>query len=259
MNQIGPIGPGKKGNTRPSSSLEWCFTFNNYTEDNHLKILQICKNGPIKEYVIGQEMGEKGTPHLQGWIKFSKRLRPMETFKEFKTIHWEKAKGSKEENINYCSKDGKYETNCDIEEPLKIIESDKLYAWQIDIVNIVKETPDERTIYWFWEPEGCAGKTTLAKYLSHHYRAVPVSGKRNDVLYVAAEFKSKCYIFDLERTMEEFVSYAAMEKIKDGYFMCSKYESKPVIRNSPHVICFANFAPDTSKLSKDRWKIRKLS
>ena len=37
--------------------------------------------------------------------------------------------------------------------------------------------------------------------------------------------------------------------------MCSKYESKPVIRNSPHVIVFANFEPDKSALSEDRWLI----
>ena len=53
--------------------------------------------------------------------------------------------------------------------------------------------------------------------------------------------------------MEEYVSYGAIEKIKNGYYMCSKYESKPIIRNPPHIIIMANFEPDYEALSKDRW------
>ena len=41
--------------------------------------------------------------------------------------------------------------------------------------------------------------------------------------------------------------------------MCAKYESKPICRNSPHVIIFANFEPDLDKLSNDRWIIKKIS
>jgi len=58
--------------------------------------------------------------------------------------------------------------------------------------------------------------------------------------------------------MEEYISYGAMEKIKNGFYMSSKYESKPIIRNCPHIICFANFEPDYDKLSQDRWKVHNI-
>ena len=63
---------------------------------------------------------------------------------------------------------------------------------------------------------------------------------------------------DIERSMEDYISYGAIEKIKNGYFMCAKYESKPIIRNPPHLLIFANFKPNIDELSLDRWVIREL-
>jgi len=123
---------------------------------------------------------------------------------------------------------------------------------------IAETEPDDRTIYWYWCEKGKSGKTTFAKYLSYHYGAIPLEGKKNDILFTAAEYDSNIYIFDLERSMEGHVSYAALEKIKNGFYMVGKYEGKPIIRNSPHVIVFANFAPDEEKLSQDRWKVKHL-
>jgi hypothetical protein len=44
----------------------------------------------------------------------------------------------------------------DIEEP---------YGWQTEIINLLKDKPDKRTIHWYWEDKGNVGKTTLCKYL----------------------------------------------------------------------------------------------
>ena len=35
----------------------------------------------------------------------------------------------------------------------------------------------------------------------------------------------------------------------------TKYETGMKLFNSPHLIVFSNFYPDTDKLSADRWKI----
>lgn len=133
-----------------------------------------------------------------------------------------------------------------------------LYEWQLKVIEIISSEPDDRTINWFWEPNGESGKTCFSKYLCHKYEAIMLEGKKNDILYCAAEHDSELYIWDLERSMEKFVSYSALEKIKNGLYMCSKYKSKPIIRNCPHIIVFANFEPDESKLSKDRWNIVRI-
>lgn len=251
-----PAGTAKGGNTkaplaRGSYGKKWTFTLNNYSEEQYKYIKNLC--GTNGTYILGREVGENGTPHIQGYFECNKRIRAIQFF-GMKEIHFEIAKGNREQNITYCSKDGSFETNFKLKKPLKLIEN--LKPWQLVVENIVKSEPDERSIYWFWEETGNTGKTVLTKYLCHKYDAVPVEGKKQDILYVCAEFESNCYIFDLSRTTEDQKGiYDSIEKVKNGLYMCGKYESKPIIRNCPHVIIFANFHPDETKLSADRWQI----
>jgi len=253
-----------EGNTRTSTprivpGLRWCFTWNHYTEEGMETLETQFIEGGIK-YLFEREIGKKsGIPHLQGYIESPIKIRPTERF-GIKEIHWEKMKGTMEQSAKYCTKDMcDVHTNIKIPRKLKILQEEQLYNWQRTVENIIKEEPDDRTIYWFWEPNGNMGKTTFCKYLSHKYGAIPLEGKKNDILYCAAENPSDVYIWDLERSMEDHVGYGALEKIKNGYFMCAKYESKPIVRNCPHVLVFANFLPNVTALSRDRWCIRNIN
>lgn len=246
------------GNTKQDSPAKmWCFTLNNYTDDEFLHIKNSLSSDSSNKWIIGKETGESGTPHLQGYCNFNKKTR-LTALKKINTrIHWEKCKGSEDQNIKYCSKDNNYELfNIKIKKPIKTLKEEQLYDWQKNLINIVESEPDDRTVYWYWEPTGKAGKSTFAKYLGIKYGAIPVEGKKNDILYTCATYESDIYIFDFERTMEDFVPYGAIEKIKNGFFLAGKYESKPIIRNSPHVIIFANFEPDYKSLSQDRWIVK---
>lgn len=256
------------GNTKTVSSnskkrqvsqiKNWFFTFNNYEKSDIVELSRkfddICD-----KYLFQEETGENGTPHLQDVITCKKPMRWSE-FGLSDKIHWESVKNINK-SYDYCQKSEtctglKYYKGIKIKKQLKIIS--ELRPWQSKVVDMIKEDPDDRSIIWIYEKDGNVGKTQLCKYLSHHHGAIPIEGKKNDILYCAAEFESDIYIMDLERSMEDYVSYAAIEKIKNGYYMCAKYESKPIIRNSPHVLCFANFEPDRELLSKDRWEIYEI-
>lgn len=65
-------------------------------------------------------------------------------------------------------------------------------------------------------------------------------------------------IFDYTRSQEEYISYEALEAVKNGIFYNNKYESGMVVYNTPHVIVLSNFRPDLSKLSADRWRIKEV-
>lgn len=253
--EMDPAGSGG-GNTKLPRTLakKWCFT-HFYSDKSEMDPL-IQKFDELKIlYIIGLEKTKDGRNHFQGYIESPNKIRPIERLKLPKQIHWETAKGDRDSNLKYCSKEGNYFTNMKIKKPLKILDEEKLFSWQKRIIEIISQEADDRTINWFWERNGCAGKTTFAKYLAHKYGAIPLEGKKNDILYCAAEFESDIYIWDIERSMETYISYGALEKIKNGFFMCSKYESKPIIRNPPHVICFANFPPKRNELSEDRWNV----
>lgn len=242
---------------RINQAIRWCFTLNNWTEPEFNTIIEIL-NLKCKCYIIGKETGESGTPHLQGYIELLKKGRPTE-LKLTNRIHWECAKGNKEQNITYCSKENNFVTkDIKVKKPLKILSESMLYEYQKKIIEFIKNEPNDRSIYWFYEPDGNVGKTSLCKYLIHHFNAVLLDGKKNDILYCASENDSELYIYDIPRSYEGFVSYDAIEKIKNGLYMTGKYESKTICRNSPHLLVFANFKPETHKLSLDRWIIYKI-
>nr|WAE43032.1 MAG: replication associated protein [Cressdnaviricota sp.] len=84
----------------------WCFTVNNYTEEERLAIL----GTECRYIIVGQEVGLEGTPHLQGFVYFEqpKALRQVRLI--CPRGHWENARGSPQQNIAYCSKEGRFET-----------------------------------------------------------------------------------------------------------------------------------------------------
>ncbi|GAC77771.1 replication protein [uncultured marine virus] len=78
--KIVPRVPEKSGNTRQiSPSKHWVFTCNNYTKEN---IELICNDSSIKRYSFQEEVGDSGTPHLQGYLEFITKRRPLNQFKD---------------------------------------------------------------------------------------------------------------------------------------------------------------------------------
>lgn len=251
-----PNGSKESGNTkRIPASKNWCFTLHFETEKEKEEMIILTKKYGSKFITGLEKCPTTGRAHLQGYVQFESKKRPMELFPN-KRIHWEKAKGSLEANVKYCSKELVISTNVFVPRVCKIIKD--LYQWQKELLEILIQVPDERTIYWIWEKEGKCGKTSFSKYLSYHHNAIVLEGKKNDILFCAANFETDIYIYDIERSLEDYVSYSSIEKIKNGFYMCAKYESKPIMRACPHVVIFANFAPDRIKLSQDRWKVFKI-
>lgn len=81
----------------------WCFTVNNWTEDQLEKIMSNDKSSYV---VVGKEVGEKGTPHLQGYIEFKNARTLAAVTKIIGKGHLETRRGSATEAATYCKKDG---------------------------------------------------------------------------------------------------------------------------------------------------------
>lgn len=102
---------------RINPAKAWCFTLNNYTENELGALVQLFSSLDDKYYfIVGEEVGEQGTPHLQGYIeKKTGRFRPLPLFEvkrnNTQCMHFEKAKGNRTQNYKYCSKDKKFVTN----------------------------------------------------------------------------------------------------------------------------------------------------
>lgn len=88
-----------------SQSKNWCFTVNNYSVLDD----QTLQDMPYKYLIYGREVGDEGTPHLQGYVQLKKITRLTGMKKLHPTAHWEVAKGTEEQNRTYCSKEGDFQ------------------------------------------------------------------------------------------------------------------------------------------------------
>jgi hypothetical protein len=150
--------------------------------------------------VAGFEVGESGTPHVQGYVEMSKRQRPTEHFSELKGIHWgddkgKPARGTRADNVEYCLKDGKPWVVKGCRPPPAKMALAELASWDGDgdhphfakMTEIIKlfELPENplrgRKIHWFWEPYGSWGKPVLIRHTIDFHGAIEFGGKASDM------------------------------------------------------------------------------
>lgn len=241
-----------------SPAKYWLGTFNNYTEEECTVLVKELEQ-KCEKFIMQEEVGENGTPHLQMKICFEKKARPVGAFTS-KKIHWELSKMWK--GWEYCAKDNTHigrRWTKGVVIPRKI-EVDEPYGWQLKVVDICKKEPERRVIYWFWSPKGGVGKTELCKYIRMNFNALMVCGKASDMkCAIALRQKNEkpfpdILLMNIPRSIEH-ISYGGLEEIKDGIFFSGKYESDDIIMPTAHLIIFANQEPDYEKMSEDRWKV----
>lgn len=165
----------------------WCFTYNNYTEEDYARICAI----DCEYLIVGKEVApETGTRHLQGYVKFY-NARYFTSIKALlgPAVHLEAAKGTPEENKEYCSKAGDYfekgevprkGRRTDLEKLAKMVcdgeyekivtdypkeiilhgKGLKLLKYEVDSSK-VWTTIENKQVIWIYGPTG-TGKTTKA-------------------------------------------------------------------------------------------------
>ncbi len=257
----------KSGNTiQISPSIHWCFTFNNYNKED-ISVLVPILDSLCNKYIFQEEVcPETKSPHLQGYVAFKIKKRPVGLFPNAK-MHWEKCRLVKE-SIKYCQKedtrpvDGRiWRKGINIIKKLKCIT--KLSDWQQQLEKELLIDADDRKVNWFWSEQGATGKSAFARYMCIKHQAIVVGGAASDIKYAITQLvlddnPPNIVIIDIPRVSLNIVSYKAIEEIKNGLFFNTKYESKMVIFNPPHILVLANAPPEEEHLSADRWAIKCL-
>lgn len=144
----------------------------------------------------------------------------------------------------------------------------KRYPWQEylfkelfdNTIHCIK-TPDNRRIYYGYDPEGASGKSSFCKYLCTNNDSITKlsfgSSSQLRSAIIAAGAK-KMYFIDIPRTLgktdffEDIIS--AIEDLKNGFVTSSFYGKNSVlIMDPPHIVIFSNRPCPVQMLSKDRW------
>lgn len=261
--------PKEKGNTkeRLSQRKKWFFTWNNYPEDARTLLLAKLSER-CSRLVFQSEVGETGTPHVQGAVVLKKPMRWSELGLP-KTIHWELTR-NEDCASTYCLKtetfDGKFRYEYPSTRMSRLrdhLTKHPLRPYQAEVEALYHTIPDDRTIHWYWEPTGHMGKSWFMKYMAIKYPGTCLGiscAKSADIVTMANE-EIEMYIFDFPRSSEGFAPYNAMEQLKNGYVCDGKLKKKVEVKifPPPHIVCFANWPPDKSTLSADRWKVTEIA
>lgn len=285
----GSTGSGA-GNTenrsvnRPSPCKRYCFTWNTQIGSNVPEnewIEAVTKDlyeflTPISRVFCGSfERGESdGRLHFQGYLELrnKKRWRTLNNLcPRFRVIHWEVARGTRRDNVKYCTKepiDGTQVICIGVAKPYKF-KLNNLYAWQQSVWDILGQEPDDRHIIWIYDAEGNTGKSSFTKHVvSNMKKTAVINGKATDIMnavltYIKEEGKYfHAIMTDIPRSSIGDtgirISYGGLEKIKDMCFYSPKYEGGMVIGPNPHLVVFANCRPDVGKFSIDRIKLYEI-
>ena len=170
-----------------SRSRAYVFTINNYTEDEQLYVQGV----ECRYLVYGREVGESGTPHLQGFIYFGNQRSFKSVSKLLPRAHLEVCKDVGRA-IQYCRKDGDvFEKGIVPQKPggdkasviaarnkrlreeslEELVATGELSISQVPIIKKARIILDqEHGVYehdsvrglWFWGPPG-TGKTHTAR------------------------------------------------------------------------------------------------
>lgn len=116
---------------------------------------------------------------------------------------------------------------------------------------------DGRGVTWIWSKQGGVGKTFFADWLAVWRKAFVITGgKHTDITYSYAW--EDYIVFDYARARFRNFPYALVEDFKNGRVYSPKYESVTKRVHDIRVIVFANFPPDRTEMSMDRWRVAQV-
>ncbi len=88
----------------------WIFTLNNYSDEQVLHLQLLGASDEIRYLVYGYELAPTtGTPHLQGFVSFSRRREFSHVSGLLPQCHLDIARGNASQCRNYCIKGGDFE------------------------------------------------------------------------------------------------------------------------------------------------------
>lgn len=210
--------------SKPANPVRrWCFTINNYNDDD----IKLCQEIDYKYIIMGNEKGEQGTPHIQGYVVLNKPCRFKALHERLPRAHLEAAKGTHEECVEYCKKEGDFcefgalrqGERTDLDEARMMCQEDRPMREVTTVCSSpairvaekylsYNETPRDQApdITWIWGPSGC-GKSRWAREQAELQAAGDVYYKNDTTRWWDGYDGHRCAVIDDWRSDSWPVTY----------------------------------------------------
>lgn len=254
------------------------FTLNNPTEVEDEALFNMLRDDETRTAAnirfagVGKEVGEEGTPHFQGFLYFTnaKTFSAAHKLPGLARAHFEIIKGTPDDNVRYCSKEGDYEdfgvkpcqgARSDLDTVSQLVTSGKRIAdvafecpvqfikfhKGIEKLIALQVSPrDYKTeVLWFWGPTG-TGKSKTAFDLASEESGYYVKDPLNK-WWDGYEQQHTVIIDDYRR---DFSTFAQLLRLFDRYPMTVEAKGSTTQFSSQRIIV------TTPKSPKDTWEGR---
>ena len=144
----------------------------------------------------------------------------------------------------------------------------ELRQWQQELMEMIA-TPTEREIIWVQGMRGNEGKSWFQEYLASFYGHARViqldlKMKTSNILHALTKqplSSIDIFLFNEPRAKNhEVCNYSILESVKDGIAVASKYNNDVVHFKVPNiVVVFSNARPKMKQLSRDRWRVLRIT
>ncbi len=180
---------------RPSATLKWVFTLNNYTDLEEAQAQAF----ESRYMVYGREVSKTLTPHLQGFVIFSKKQRLTALKKLSPRAYWAAAEGTDAQASKYAKKDGDFFEKGDLS-----TKQGKRNDWR-EILSMVKRKATDAEIMETFPGQFARNFSGIKKMRltleqppipKHHEKLFPWQRDLWDVLEKPAEDRPVFFIVD---------------------------------------------------------------
>ena len=113
-------------------------------------------------HIFGYERGEEGTPHLQGYIHLKSASTLSAMKKRMPRAHWEPRRGTVDQAVEYCKKEGDFE-----EFGIKPMSQKEKGECNVQRWKRINEKAFEGDEEWLMENEPAVYHKHLATFRSH--------------------------------------------------------------------------------------------
>lgn len=249
-----------QGFSLKSSYRRLVITINNWTQQDLFAFKYLARKAVYA--IAGAEVGEKGTPHIQGFIHLPNAKKGQEWKKQLPRAHFIPANGSDHSNKEYCGKEENilFETGepssqgsrTDIKEITDLIKNGEItmddIMWDYPDMYLryhkafekmfnskMKPRTAEPEVYWFWGKAG-KGKTRRAveRHLDSHYI------KDNTIWWDGYNQQEAIIIDDFE----DDIPFRVLLRMLDRYQYQGQIKGGYVQVNSKYIYITSEFPPE---------------
>lgn len=192
----------------------FCFTINNWTDEDALAVFAYYYFDIADYLLVGYEVGEEGTPHLQCYVHFKEAKTFTSVRKWLKRAHVTPCDGTPEQNYVYCTKGKDYEE-------LGVLPKNGVNKTDQNVIQAIENGKSMKDLY-----------KMFPSYMLYHANKVRTYYDYYHENFATTELpKTVCYVIDGFHNQTTDLDTTVLHSIRDYFVEHEGYDKDTFLSN----------------------------